>query len=176
MNQARIAVVALIALAGCAGPPPNQQEIPAGLQTPPGQVLFLETLAFGVQIYECMGQANPSPSYAWSFRAPEAALVNRSGQGIGRHFAGPTWELADGSSVTGALQASDPGPSTEAIPWLLLRAKSTSGTGALSNATYIQRVRTKGGKAPDLPCTAATLGQTERVSYSAHYYFYRNAP
>ena len=138
--------------------------------------MFLETLAAGVQIYECAALAPPSPPYGWSFRAPEATLVNRSGQVIGRHFAGPTWELADGSFVSGALRGSDPGPSAAAIPWLLLSAKSTGGIGALRDVTYIQRARTNGGKAPDLLCTAANVGQTERVRYSASYYFYRNAP
>jgi Protein of unknown function (DUF3455) len=138
--------------------------------------MVLETLAVGVQIYQCAAQPNSSSSYEWTFRAPEASLVSRSGQVVGRHFAGPTWQLADESSVVGLIEASDPGPSTSAIPWLLLHAKSTSGKGALSDATYIQRVRTSGGKAPDLPCTAANVGQTERMRYSASYYFYRAAP
>ena len=35
-----------------------------------------------------------------------------------------------------------------AIPWLLLRATSTTGTGVFTNVTYVQRLNTTGGVAP----------------------------
>jgi len=36
----------------------------------------------------------------------------------------------------------------DAVPWLLLDAKSHEGKGVLSDVTYIQRLNTTGGKAP----------------------------
>jgi hypothetical protein len=42
----------------------------------------------------------------------------------------------------------------------------------LSRATSIQRLNTKGGKAPASGCDAAHAGQEVRVPYSADYLFY----
>jgi hypothetical protein len=107
--------------------------------------------------------------------APEAQLADRRGRAIGRHYAGPAWELQDGSSVVGAVVARDPGPDAGAIPWLLLEAKSTSGTGTLNRTRSIQRVRTVGGVAPGSPCTQALAHTVTRVPYTATYYFYQAA-
>jgi hypothetical protein len=71
--------------------------------------------------------------------------------------------------------ARDPGPDAGAIPWLLLEAKSTSGTGALNRTRSIQRVRTAGGIAPTSPCTQALAHTVIRVPYTATYYFYQMA-
>jgi len=46
------------------------------------------------------------------------------------------------------------------------------GSGVLSRATSIQRINTKGGKAPASGCDAAHVGQELRVAYSADYVFY----
>jgi hypothetical protein len=125
-----------------------------------------------VQIYECTSKPETPGSFTWTFQAPEAALADRWGRSIGRHYAGPTWELRDGSRVVGEITARDPGPDPAAIPWLLLRAKSTSGTGALSRTQSILRVRTAGGIAPSTPCTEAQAQALVRVPYTAAYYFY----
>ena len=166
---------AAFAIAGCAAvQPPKPPEVPAVLRPPAGQALFLEALATGVQIYECAPRSDSG--YQWAFKAPEAALADRSGRSLGKHYAGPTWESDDGSTVVGEVKASDPGPNPSAIPWLLLSAKSNSGSGAFSVATSIQRVSTIGGVAPAEPCTAANVRQVARVPYTASYYFYRGAP
>jgi len=172
-------VMALAALAGCAsGPggdvPLRAPEVPSALRAPAGQVPFLEALATGVQIYECAAKADGS-GYEWAFRAPEAQLADRAGRPLGRHYAGPTWESSDGSSVVGAASGRDPGPDPAAIPWLLLTAKSTSGTGVFAKTTSIQRVQTRAGIAPSEPCAASNLKQVARVPYTATYYFYRAA-
>ena len=60
-----------------------------------------------------------------------------------------------------------------AIPWLLLEAKSTAAPGIFANVSYIQRVNTAGGMAPGTP---GTPGQVVRVPYTAEYYFYRANP
>lgn len=148
-------------------------DIPESLRPPADQYVYLEALASGVQIYECASKAGQPSVYEWTFRAPEAALANREGSAIGKHYAGPTWESVDGSTVVGEVKARDAGPSPSAIPWLLLAAKSTSGTGVFSHATSIQRVQTVGGNAPSEACSAENAKQVARVPYTATYYFYR---
>ena len=53
-----------------------------------------------------------------------------------------------------------------------LRVASTTGPGVLSDATYVQRLNTAGGKAPASGCDATTAGTDTRSAYSADYYFY----
>jgi len=159
-------------LAGCASPAPLvPPTVPATLQAPVGQVPYLEALATGVQIYECSQKADGS--FEWAFKAPEATLASRTGQPLGKHYAGPTWESTDGSTVVGEVKARDPGPTPTAIPWLLLGAKAHAGSGIFTAAQSIQRVATAGGLAPAEPCNAGTLRQVARVPYTATYYFYR---
>jgi len=169
---------AVLAASGCASGPsaPVPPDVPAPLRAPAGQSVFLEALATGVQIYECAARADQPSTFEWIFRAPEAALADRSGRSIGKHYAGPTWESVDGSRVVGELKSRDPGPTPSAIPWLLLTAKSTAGTGVFSQTTSIQRVQTVGGVAPSEPCSAANAKQTARVPYTATYYFYHVVP
>jgi len=156
-----------VALTGCATPgtgtPPS---IPANLQAPAYETLSLETAATGVQIYECRaGQ--------WVFKAPEADLFDRSGNKIGTHYAGPTWESNDGSKVVAAVAARDDAAAGGAIPWLLLTAKSNAGNGVFGRTRSIQRVSTVGGTTPTEPCTQADAGKVARVAYEAVYYFYQ---
>jgi hypothetical protein len=146
--------------------------VPASLRPPVEQRVFLEAHATGVQIYECSSKPDAAGGLSWSLQAPEATLSDRWGRPIGRHYAGPTWELRDGSRVVGEVVARDPGPDATAIPWLLLRARSTGGTGRLSSTQSIQRLRTAGGVAPSAPCSEATPHALVRVPYSATYYFY----
>jgi hypothetical protein len=151
-------------------------DVPATLRPPAGQVVYLEALATGVQIYECISKPDGQSTYEWAFRAPEAALADRSGRSLGKHYAGPTWESVDGSTVVGEVKARDPGPYQSAIPWLLLSAKATTGQGTFSQAKSIQRVQTAGGVAPSEPCSAENSKQAARVPYTASYYFYRAVP
>jgi hypothetical protein len=134
-------------------------------------MVYLEALATGVQIYECAQK--PDSTFEWAFKAPEASLATRSGQTLGKHYAGPTWESTDGSAVVGEVKARDPGPTSSAIPWLLLAAKANRGSGAFSTAKSIQRVTTTGGLAPAESCDATSLHKVARVPYTASYYFYR---
>jgi len=173
IRSASICMATLVALAGCAWCRVRPPDVPAALQAPSGQVPFLEARASGVQIYQCVPRPDAPGMFGWSLLAPEATLMNRHGHPIGRHFAGPSWELRDGSGVVGELVARDPGPDPAAIPWLLLRAKSVSGSGALSRTESIQRVRTVGGVAPGPACTEAQQHAQVRVPYTASYIFYR---
>jgi len=173
-----LAQSAVIAIScGCASSPNIvPPEVPPALRAPTGQMPFVEALASGVQVYECAPRSDQPSAFEWSFRAPEAALVDRAGRSIGKHYAGPTWESIDGSTVVGEIKSRDPGPDKSAIPWLLLTAKSTGGSGLLSQTQTIQRVQTSGGIAPAQPCTAENAKQVARVPYTATYYFYRLAP
>jgi hypothetical protein len=69
-------------------------------------------------------------------------------------------------------QVSAPSATPPAVPWLLLRATSTTGTGVFSNVTYVQRLNTTGGVAPATGCDASTSGMDTSVAYTADYLFY----
>jgi len=162
-----------VLLAGCAtadlAPP---ADLPSALRAPSNQRLITQARAVGVQIYLCQADAQRPEQFDWVLKAPEAQLTDRSGRAIIRHSAGPTWEAQDGSAVVGEVVARDAGPDPMAIPWLLLRAKSTSGHGLLSGTQSIQRLHTIGGKAPAGGCSALLAGAEARVQYSADYLFY----
>ncbi|MES2353835.1 MAG: DUF3455 domain-containing protein [Pseudomonadota bacterium] len=146
--------------------------VPEKLKVPATQQLSLETQATGVQIYECkQSQANLG-RWEWTFKAPEADLFDSTGKKIGKHYGGPTWESNDGSRVVGEVKAKEDSPDSNAIPWLLLSAKSTSGNGVFSKIQSIHRVQTAGGKAPATGCDKAQANKELRVPYKATYYFY----
>ena len=148
--------------------------IPANLMVPATQRLSLAAHAIGVQIYDCKASKDDPGRYEWVLRAPEADLFDESGQKIGRHYAGPTWESNDGSKAVGEVKARDDGPDANAIPWLLMTAKSTSGDGILGRTVSVQRVETVGGKAPSGGCgqMQAARAREARVPYSATYNFF----
>ena len=147
-------------------------DVPEQLRVPADETLLLQATGKGVQIYECVATADQAARFEWKLKAPEAELFDTQGRKIGKHYAGPTWELSDASAVVGTLKARSESPDAHAIPWLLLEAKSTSGSGVLSAAKSIQRLNTTGGKAPDEGCDKSNAQQQIRVPYSAEYYFY----
>ena len=127
--------------------------------------------ATGFQIYVCQPDADGKS--AWTLKAPEAELFDEQGKPIGRHFGGPTWQLNDGSQVTGKMAAKAEAPDSNTIPWLLLTVTGNFGRGRLSGVTSIQRVNTVGGLAPTAQECTAQSGEVEFKSrYSADYYFY----
>lgn len=177
MSAAFARLAALALLVTVAGPTTARataiaQEIPATLAPPAGSVLLFELGARGVQIYTCAAKPDDASAFEWTFVAPEAELVNGRGEAVGLHFAGPTWQGHDGSSVVGAVleRADAPGPGS--IPWLLLEATGHAGSGAFSTITHIQRLATVGGVAPDAGCDAAHDGDEVREPYEATYAFY----
>jgi hypothetical protein len=160
-------------LAGCAGSPaPKPADIPLPLQVVSGEAVSLRAAATGVQIYQCRADKDDAAKFAWSFKEPEADLFDAAGKPLGRHYAGPSWEARDGSKVVGELITRTDSAKPGAIPWLLLRAKSTSGNGVLSQVKYIQRLHTAGGSAPADGCAVGTAGKEVRVPYTADYWFY----
>jgi Protein of unknown function (DUF3455) len=154
----------------------RSQKIPDVLNVPDASALVLKARGEGVQIYQCKATADASGAFQWVFEAPEADLVNDTGQKIGKHYGGPTWETNDGSKVIGQLQQHVDASAPSAIPWLLLKAKSNEGTGIFKEVSYIQRLDTEGGKAPASGCDKQNAGAEARVHYAANYYFYRSSP
>ncbi|HET7318303.1 MAG TPA: DUF3455 domain-containing protein [Nitrospirota bacterium] len=150
--------------------------VPENLRPPATEVLSLGTKAIGVQIYECNVSKDEPTRFEWTFKAPEADIFDMAGNKIAKHYAGPTWESNDGSKVVGEVKAKDNGPDPDAIPWLLMSAKSTSGTGVFSQVKSIQRVHTVGGRAPTEACSQAQAGKVARVGYKATYNFYVAKP
>lgn len=146
------------------------QQVPSTLQPPAGEQLFLTLQAKGDQVYICKEGAT---RIAWILKEPDAQLFYRNGKPFGKHFAGPTWEASDGSRVIGQAAADAPSPDPNSIPWLLLHVVRHEGsTGVLSQATSIQRINTKGGKAPESGCDSVNAGHETRVPYTADYLFY----
>lgn len=161
-------------LGACAGgesvSPVN--DIPAALRAPANLLLTLQARGNGVQIYQCSVVAGDASRYAWTLKGPEATLYDKGGKKIGRHFAGPTWEGNDGSTVVGEVVTRADSPKGDAIPWLLLSAKSNSGRGLFASVKFIQRLHTVGGNAPSAECSGARSGTERREKYSADYFFY----
>src|SRR5262249_3123714 len=160
------------------------RDIPDSLKASPNERLVLHVHASGFQIYSCQTTAQ---KYEWALKGPEADLSDAKGAVVGKHYAGPTWKMNDGSEVTGKVAAkrnagrNSPGrgaakkvaPDGTAIPWLLLTASGHVGTGILSPVTAIQRVHTSGGLPPDVAgCGESRKGTESKSAYSADYYFY----
>jgi hypothetical protein len=127
--------------------------------------------AIGVQVYACKTKPNDAYAYAWAFVAPEAALTE-GGATVGKHFAGPTWESGDGSSVKGVVKERQDGGAGN-IPWLRLEATPGPTPGRFSGVTSVLRVATKGGAEPKGGCDEFKVNQEMRVPYTADYYFYK---
>jgi hypothetical protein len=132
--------------------------------------MTLKAHATGAQVYECRQGDDPA-RYLWVLKAPDATLVDEAGRKVAKHYAGPTWEAADGSTVLAEVVGRESSPDPKSIPWLLLKATTRSAHGQFSSVRFIQRLHTVGGVAPGT-CTAKQAGRELRVKYSADYYFY----
>ena len=96
---------------------------------------------------------------------------------LGKHYGGPTWESDDGSKVVGQVLEKVDSGEPSAIPWLLLAAKSSSGSGVFERVKNIQRLNTAGGKAPSAAsCSRDVAGAEARVPYQATYVFFAAKP
>jgi hypothetical protein len=163
-----LALASGLSAAAVATAAPSAPEVPAGIAVPDGNKPFLIGHAVGVQIYRCNGAS-------WDPVAPRANLYADNGQLIATHFAGPSWQAKDGSTVVGRRIKDPVTVDPTAIPWLLLEAKSaTPGPDGdrLAATTYIQRVATTGGLAPGAStCQAESAGVEAEVPYTADYVF-----
>lgn len=172
MKQANFLIGSVILLFAACAPTLTVPTVPQSIQVPSAQQPFLKVSATGVQIYSC--KADNSGNFAWTLKAPEAFLFDHSGKQIGTHYAGPTWDSAN-SKVIAEVQARAESPDAGAIPWLLLKAKSTEGTGIFSQTSFIHRLATSGGRAPQGGCDKDKADRETRIGYTADYYFYKVA-
>ncbi len=156
----RLRLFALVLAVACMARSSISQTVKESIDVPPNSRLLLRAVGSGDQVYDCVNGR-------WTLKAPDAKLLNQDGSVIGRHFAGPTWQLNDGSWVKGTAVAKQVAPDATAVPWLLL--ESVGGTGRLGTVRFIQRTATHGGNAPDGRCNESAM---RRVPYTATYSFY----
>ena len=146
---------------------------------PNGNTRVATFYAVGVQKYKARIKAGSDPvAYEWVFVAPQADLYDITNAKVGTHGAGPFWSTSPIDSIF-AQQFSPartaPSPDPESIDWLLLMPKvGTTPTGIFSDVDYIQRIATKGGKAPLTP--PASLTETVDVKYKTVYRFTKINP
>jgi hypothetical protein len=145
------------------------QEVPPQLQPPASEHLLVQVHAKGDQVYTCK---NDAEKFMWTLKAPDAQLFDKDNKPFGKHFAGPSWQANDGSKVTGKAVGNAPSPDANSIPWLLVTVVNRDGNGVLSSVTSIQRINTRGGKAPTSGCDATHADKELRVPYTADYRFY----
>jgi len=150
-------------------PPPS---VPEALHSHPGEEVVLLAHGSGSQIYTC--RAGADGKFVWALKAPEAELMDAKDKVIGSHSGGPSWQLKDGSAVTGKASA-QVSPDPDSIPWLLVNVVGHSGNGLLTNVTTIQRVHTRGGKPPAAGCDESHHDAETKSRYTADYYFYAPA-
>jgi Protein of unknown function (DUF3455) len=149
-------------------------QIPPAIATV-GEATVVTLHAESVQVYECKtggdnaGSDKPGSDHklVWTLREPIATLL-LAGKTVGRHYAGPTWQHVDGSSVVGKVVANAPGKTPTDIPWLKLQATTRKGQGMLSGVATVQRINTQGGVHAG-PCDKARTFYS--APYSADYVF-----
>ncbi len=129
--------------------------------------------AMGVQKYKAREKTGTPGTFEWVFVAPSASLYDMHNRKVGSHGAGPFWEVSPFDSLFAehfvpAKTVASPDPNS--IDWLLLKPKTGKfPTGIFTPVLYVQRIATKGGKAPGLPPLSAE--ETTEVKYEAVYRF-----
>jgi hypothetical protein len=134
-----------------------------------GETVVLQVHAEGAQIYECKA-AQGNSGLSWQFREPIASLF-RDGKPVGRHYAGPTWEI-DGSAIVGKAVGRAPGATGKDIPWLKLEITDRRGNGPLDGVTTVQRINTAGG---GLEGACDKVGDLRPEPYAADYVFLKKS-
>jgi Protein of unknown function (DUF3455) len=171
------------------GPPPA---VPAAIQVPAGNKLFLVGHAVGTQNYVCLPSGD---GVKFVLFTPQATLSS-DGKQVATHYFSPnpaeagtiraTWQHSrDTSAVWGEVKpgnsSSDPAfVAPGAIPWLLVtvvgRQDGPASGDMLTATTFIQRLNTSGGAAPSTGCSSpADVGNKAFVPYTADYFFYKAA-
>ena len=152
---------------------PVEIDLPANL--PKGNTRVATFFAEGVQKYKARIKPGSIPeTLEWTFVAPQADLYDAMNKFVGTHSAGPNWQLTGGADVIFAQAYAPPktapSPDPSSIDWLLLMPKTgTTPTGIFAPVSYIQRIATKGGKAP--AALPLTINDTVEVPYTAVYRF-----
>ena len=168
-------IAAAIALSACASAPMmmkvDNASLPEPVRVPAGQKVMMATTGVGEITYECREKKDMAGQHEWAFVGPVATLYGGDKKAVGKYYAGPTWEAADGSKVGGKQVAVAPA-SPGNIPLQLVKADPAMGSGAMNGVSYIQRLNTKGGVAPVTACDATSKGKRMQVAYEADYVFY----
>ena len=141
---------------------------------PNGNSRVFTFFADGVQKYKAQEITGSNPvAFEWQFVAPQADLYDATNEKVGTHSQGPTWQLSIADSMFG--QSFNPprtaaGSDANSIDWLLLMPKTGKPPiGVFSDVDYVQRIDTRGGKAPATPPSSAN--ETADVHYTAIYRF-----
>jgi len=149
------------------------------VNSPNGNTRVITFYAKGLQLYKAKKVEGSDPTiFEWSFVAPKADLYDYSNKKVGNHGAGPFWTISPADSIF--AQAFTPARTALAqdagsIDWLLLMPKDgKTPTGILADVDYIQRIATKGGKAPAQ--APANANSTTEVPYEAIYRFTKKNP
>jgi hypothetical protein len=165
--------------------------VPANIQVPAGNKVFLVGHAVGTQNYICLPSGT---GFNFVLFTPQATLFSDHDKQVTTHYFSPnpfeggtiraTWQHSrDTSTVWGETIQSSSDPNfvaPGAIPWLLLQRVGAkdgpSGGDTLTATTFIQRLNTSGGVAPSTGCSSSTnVGNQAFVPYTADYFFYKRA-
>jgi hypothetical protein len=191
----RVFIAAIIASLAIALPRAAERDeiqppaVPAGLEAPADQKVFLIRHAVGAQNYVCLPSAT---GFAWTLYGPQATLFDDETEQSMTHFLSPnpieggtpraTWQHSRDTSRVWAVAvqpSSDPNyVAPGAIPWLKLNVVGAQygpdGGSKLTVTKTIQRINTAGGIAPAGGCSVATdVGKKALVPYEADYVFYK---
>ena len=164
MGHLRVSVAAGLTLLA-SGAVASAAEVPDALAVT-GDVVVLRVDAEGAQIYQC--KSDNAGHLLWQFREPIASLFNDDAT-VGRHYAGPSWQIGD-SVVVGKAVARSRGATAKDIPWLRLDVIERHGDGKLQDVSAVQRINTRGG---NLEGRCQSAGALRAVAYSADYIFLR---
>jgi hypothetical protein len=152
--------------------PGETPPIPKAIAIPDGYAVIASFEAKGDQLYKAEKQGG---KLGWVLEAPKAVLYDAKGKKAGTHYAGPTWESADGSTLvrdkTMDLKSAPAGDPKAGIPSLRLEVKAAKGkAGLLSKVVYVHRLNTRGGVAPK----EAPKSEDAKIAvpYTATYVFY----
>src|SRR6266566_3293172 len=168
-------------------PPP----VPADIQVPSGNKVFLEGHGVGTQNYVCLPSGK---DFKFALFTPQATLFSDDGRQLITHYFSPntfegntiraTWEDSRDTSAVWAQatnSSSDPNfVAPGAIAWVLLQRVGSQdgpdGGDTLTGTTFVQRLSTSGGIAPSTGCkTSNEVGHQAFVPYTADYFFYTDA-
>ena len=164
ITASALALLASVSLTALAGSDNRAPEVPDEIAVDlSANKVQLHGFGVGFQVYTWDGST-------WTGPVPDALLFGNGGNIVATHFEGPSWQSTSGSLVVGTVTGKVT-PDLTAIPWVRLVPVSTEGPGIFADVTFIQRINTVGGKAPETDGTE--IGQVAKVPYTADYFFYR---
>jgi hypothetical protein len=164
--------------------------VPPGLEVDAPNQPFLVGHAIGTQNYVCQ-PSGPLGRVDWVLFTPEATLFDDQRQQLITHFFSPnpdpndegvvraTWQDSRDTSAVWARGVASATVDPAAITWVKLQVVGSqvgpTGGDTLFGATFVQRVNTVGGLAPDTDCEVLSdVGHKAFMPYTADYFFYRD--